>query len=471
MQREAHQGDEEEALSAPDPFDLPDDAWLEPRAFRESHTSKGFPRGVAVHSLSDSGEEGSASQGAAPGAPARPRAPPAKRPFERGEVVEAEVHPPPLQRRRPQAAQQEQRRIVLRPAAKGAAPATDSAPLRVPRQPVLPERSRPQRVVPEAVDGELEGEARQARTRTRSPKPKVSTTSSPPPVPKKVPPADKKGIPYKAAPRVAPKASPKADFKGPPHALFVNKVQGGEGAATRAPSKPPPAQVTGHRTKQAYHKWAQEARAEEEEAEAQAAAQGAASSSRPARVLATRTEATIVFDWHQVLDKAWVENKQATWSTARGSHGHFEPAFTDALRAFVLEHLPVCIAILSFCSRASAEWYEVHFLREAVDQLHAVLPSSTRVRFGQTFARTGPEGKAQQLSQIDPPVSVVIDDNKWICKECRKTGALVVQASKGGDVDQLLYELDEASRLIKEVGRDNLPRARKLEARELLYEA
>ena len=249
----------------------------------------------------------------------------------------------------------------------------------------------------------------------------------------------------------------------------MNKVQGGEGAATRAPSKPPPAQVTGHRTKQAYHKWAQEARAEEEEAEAQAAAQGAASST--ARVLASRTEATIVFDWHQVLDKAWVENTQASWSTARGSHGHFEPAFTDALRAFVLEHLPVCIAILSFCSRASAEWYEVHFLREAVDQLHAVLPSSTRVRYGQTFARTGPEGKAQQLSQIDPPASVVIDDNKQICRECRKTSALVVQASKGGGVDQLLYELDEASRLIKEVGRDNLPRARRLEARELLYEA
>ena len=232
----------------------------------------------------------------------------------------------------------------------------------MPRPPVLPERSRPQRVVPEAVDGELEGEARQARARARSPKPKVSTASSPPPVPKKVPPADKKGIPYKAAPRVAPKVS-------------------------------------------------------------------------------------------------------------RGSHGHFKPAFTDALRAFVLEHLPVCIAILSFCSRASAEWYEVHFLREAVDCLHALLPSSTRVRFGQTFSRTGPEGKAQQLSQIDPPASVVIDDNKWICKECRKTGALVVQASKGGDVDQLLFELDEASRLIKEVGRDNLPRARQLEARELLYEA
>ena len=207
----------------------------------------------------------------------------------------------------------------------------------------------------------------------------------------------------------------------------MDKVQGGEGAASR---KPPPAQVTGHRTKQAYHKWAQEARAEEEEAEAQAAARGAASSSRPQRVLATRTEATIVFDWHNVLDKAWVENKQATWSTARGTHGYFKPAFTDALKAFVVEHRPVCIAILSYCSRASARWYEVHFLQEAVDCLHRLLPSSTRVRYGQTFQRTGPEGKAQQLSQIDPPASVVIDDNKSICKECRKTGALVAQADK-----------------------------------------
>ena len=407
MQREAHQHNEEEALSAPDPFDLPDDAWLEPHAFRESHTSRGFPRGVAVHSLSDSGEE-TAGQGAAPGAPAQPRAPPTKRPFERGEVVEAEVHPPPLQRRRPQEAQQERRRIVLRPTAKGAAPASESTPLRVPKPAVLPERSRPQRVVPEAVDGELEGEARQARARTRSPKPKVSTASSPPPVPKSVPPADRKGIPYKAAPKVIPKA----DFKGPPHALFVNKVQDGEGAASRAPSKPPPAQVTGHRTKQAYHKWAQEARAEEEEAEAQAAARGAASSSRPQRVLATLTEATIVFDWHNVLDKAWVENKQATWSTARGTHGYFKPAFTDAFRAFVVEHRPICVAILSYCSRASARWYEVHFLQEAVDCLHRLLPTSTRVRFGQTYQRTGPEGKAQQLSQIDPPASLIIDDNK-----------------------------------------------------------
>ena len=174
----------------------------------------------------------------------------------------------------------------------------------------------------------------------------------------------------------------------------MNKVQGGEGAATRAPSKPPPAQVTGHRAKQAYHKWAQEARAEEEEAEAQAAARGAASSSRPRRVLATRAEATIVLDWHNVLDKAWVENKHATWSTARGTHGYFKPAFTDALRAFVVEHRPMCVAILSYCSRASARWYEVHFLQEAVDCLHRLLPTSTRVRFGQTYQRTGPEGKS-----------------------------------------------------------------------------
>ncbi|CAE7412617.1 unnamed protein product, partial [Symbiodinium sp. CCMP2592] len=33
VQRTAHQGDAEEALSAPDPFDLPDDAWIDPSSY------------------------------------------------------------------------------------------------------------------------------------------------------------------------------------------------------------------------------------------------------------------------------------------------------------------------------------------------------------------------------------------------------------------------------------------------------
>ena len=127
----------------------------------------------------------------------------------------------------------------------------------------------------------------------------------------------------------------------------------------------------------------------------------------------------MIFDWHNVLDKAWVEDKTADWNTPRGAHGYFKPAFTEALKAFVAEHRPICLAILSFCSRSSAPWYEFHFLKEAANCLGRDLPTSSRIRYGQTYQRTGPEGKAQQLSQIEPPASVVIDDNKAICKECR----------------------------------------------------
>ena len=248
----------------------------------------------------------------------------------------------------------------------------------------------------------------------------------------------------------------------------MRNVAGREGPEARSTGKAPPPQVTGNRQKLAYHAWYQQQRAEEE---AQAAASGTATSSRVPRVLASRTEITVVFDWHNVLDKAWVEARGANWQTQRGSHGYFKVPFTEAPKAFVIDHRPVCVAILSYCSRASAAWFEHHYLREAADCLVRDLPSSTRIRYGQTFSRTGPDGKAQQLSQIDPPASLIIDDNRAICKECRKTGALVVQVEKGGDIDQILYELDQASRLIKRTGRDNLPRARRLEPQELLFEA
>ncbi|CAE7577448.1 unnamed protein product, partial [Symbiodinium sp. KB8] len=179
---------------------------------------------------------------------------------------------------------------------------------------------------------------------------------------RKVPPADKFGVRYKAAPSYPPGSVPQAppQYKGPPHEVFVRNVAGKKGPETRSTGKAPPPQVTGNRQKLAYHAWAQQQRAEEE---AQAAASGAASSSRVPRVLATRTEATVVFDWHNVLDKAWVENKKSDWSTRRGTHGYFKPAFTEALKNFVVEHRPVCVAILSYCSRSSAAWYETHFLR------------------------------------------------------------------------------------------------------------
>ena len=159
-------------------------------------------------------------------------------------------------------------------------------------------------------------------------------------------------------------------------------------------------------------------------------------------------EATIVFDWHQVLDKAWIENRGATWETKRGSHGYFNVDFLESLKAFCEEHKPLRIAILSYCSPANAAWYQHHFLEEALFCFREALPSSTNLSIGQTFQRTGPDGKAQQLSKIVPPASLIIDDNNGIVKECRQTGALVIHASKGGGADQLIFELEQAGALI-----------------------
>ncbi|CAE7947096.1 unnamed protein product [Symbiodinium sp. KB8] len=488
----AQEEDAAEALSAPDPYDLPE-------------------------------EEAVQHRGAARGAPAEPRAAPPKRPFTPGEVVEAEVEETaPVRHRRPSNPPAQRPRVTLIPAAKGSASERTAAALRINRPPPKPP-TKPRPAAARSVRPTLEAEEEPGpRERTRTPRradaapskgaaqahrgagksgswpPRRRTpshdegaasegdtprSSAPvtkadlpkkvvvrPAVPRKVPPTDRHGVRYKAAPDYPPGAVPQRppQYKGPPHEVFVRNVAGREGPEARSTGKAPPPQVTGNRQKLAYHAWYQQQRAEEE---AQAAASGAATSSRVPRVLASRTEITVVFDWHNVLDKAWVEARGANWQTQRGSHGYFKVPFTEALKAFVIDHRPVCVAILSYCSRASAAWFEHHFLREAADCLVRDLPSSTRIRYGQTFSRTGPDGKAQQLSQIDPPASLIIDDNRAICKECRKTGALVVQAEKGGDIDQILYELDQASRLIKRTGRDSLPRARRLEPQELLFEA
>ena len=523
VQRAAHQEDAAEALSAPDPCDLPEDAWVNPAPYRAGYSSAGFPLGVPVRQIDTSSEEEVVQyRGAARGAP-EPRAAPPKRPFTPGEVVEAEVEETaPVRRRRPSNPPAQRPRVTLIPAAKGSASERTAEALRINRPPPKPP-TKPRPVAARSVRATLEAEEEPGpRERTRTPRradaaptkgaaqahrgagksgswpPRrrapshdkgaasegdTPRSSAPvtkadvpkkvvvrPAVPKKVPPADRFGVRYKAVPDYPPGAVPQRppQYKGPPHEVFVRNVAGREGAEARSTSKPPPPQVTGNRQKLAYHAWYQQQRAEEE---AQAAAEGAATSSRVPRVLASRTEITVVFDWHNVLDKAWVEAKGATWQTQRGSHGYFKVPFTEALKAFVIDHRPVCLAILSYCSRSSAAWFEHHFLQEAAYCLTHDLPSSTRLRYGQTFSRTGPDGKAQQLSQIYPPASLIIDDNKSICKECRKTGALVVQAEKGGDIEQILYELDQASRLIKRTGRDNLPRARRLEPQELLFEA
>ena len=190
----------------------------------------------------------------------------------------------------------------------------------------------------------------------------------------------------------------------------------------------------------------------------------------PRGVPEARLDSSSSEDHHRQRGAAAGAPARPTWETKRGSHGYFNVDFLESLKAFCEEHKPLRIAILSYCSPTNAAWYQHHFLEEALFCFREALPSSTNLSIGQTFQRTGPDGKAQQLSKIVPPASLIIDDNNGIVKECRKTGALVIHASKGGGADQPIFELGQASPLIKKTGRNNLPHARRLEPVELLYE-
>ena len=130
-------------------------------------------------------------------------------------------------------------------------------------------------------------------------------------LPRKVPPTDRHGVKYKAPPVPAPPVvrPEHQGGRGPAQARR-------EGTAANGDRKPPQAGLS--RLGEAG-KTRRERRGR---------------SLRRGRlqqwVLASRTEATIVFDWRQVLEKAWIENRGATWETKRGSHGYFNVDLAQA---------------------------------------------------------------------------------------------------------------------------------------------
>ena len=63
----------------------------------------------------------------------------------------------------------------------------------------------------------------------------------------------------------------------------------------------------------------------------------------------------------------------------------------------------------------------------------------------------------------------LIDDKPIICRECRKTGAIVIQ-SVPDDRQALQDDLLAAQQAIDAIGRNNLRVARWLEDRELLHD-
>ena len=78
------------------------------------------------------------------------------------------------------------------------------------------------------------------------------------------------------------------------------------------------------------------------------------------------------------------------------------------------------------------------------------------------------KGAVFQTLLLHPP-NIFIDDKPIICRELRKTGAIVIQ-SNPSDPQGLQDDLLAAQQAIDARGRNNLPVARYLQDSELLFE-
>ena len=148
-------------------------------------------------------------------------------------------------------------------------------------------------------------------------------------------------------------------------------------------------------------------------------------------------EFCVCIDFHNVLDL--------------GSGGRFiavDQRIVAKLRELLVDCAPnscapVRLHICSFCGQAQADYYWSTNLQACQDQLREVLSSPTiRVTAQQVFNRTGIDGKVHRLSLLTPnKPHVFIDDNPSICKEARRTNALVVEVNKRCRVVGLVEDL------------------------------
>ena len=106
----------------------------------------------------------------------------------------------------------------------------------------------------------------------------------------------------------------------------------------------------------------------------------------------------------------------------------------------------------------------------ALTDLESFLPEYISVLGAQCTARVGVNGKARYSQTLRPhPPNIFIDDKPIICRELRKTGAIVIQ-SQPSDPQGLQDDLLAAQQAIDARGRNNLPVARYLQDSELLFQ-
>ena len=263
---------------------------------------------------------------------------------------------------------------------------------------------------------------------------------------------------YKAPP-VLPRKS--HSFKGPPRRVFVAEIRPGPNKF-RPPYKAP--WHFNHGPREAYHAW-RHSQWQEQRAGSQPPAEPSHTPTRrhqraASSALASREPIVLCMDWHGVLDRGW---NQATRT--------FTPSARAAILNFCQQNQPVIFAILSFSAERNHQSYWATGIGPALRDLESFLPEYISVLGAQFCARVGANGKARFSQTLRPrPSNIFIDDKPIICRELRKTGAIVIQ-SNPNDPTGLQDDLLAAQQAIDARGRNNLPVARYLQNSELLFES
>ena len=151
---------------------------------------------------------------------------------------------------------------------------------------------------------------------------------------------------------------------------------------------------------------------------------------------------------HGVLDRGWDGRNRAFYPAARA-------AFLISANKTNLSFLPSSHTVPNTTTQATGPH----------------MPEYISVLGAQCTARVGVNGKARYSQSLRPhPPNIFIDDKPIICRELRKTGAIVIQ-SVPTDPQGLQDDLLAAQQAIDARGRNNLPVARYLQDSELLFES
>ena len=280
---------------------------------------------------------------------------------------------------------------------------------------------------------------------------------TPPKTPPKRPPAP--AVPWKAPPSttVVPPRPGVVVYKPPPHGAFV-AIIGKDPAGGRV--RPPPSNLVhpNHRARRAREDW------DRNNPQPAGAALGAPGPRppppplyrAPQRQVAGRPKVVVIFDWFGVLSRSWDTRLR-----------RFSNRFLLAFNRFLFELRPIEVGICSYAD-TNRERYLRDCLRPAREQIVNLQASPADFWLLQTTQRTGPEGKASFLHQVS--TNYFVDDNPLICRECRRTGCVVVRADPSAGEQGLLDDLDNIQQNLEARDRDNLPTARQLAHAEFLFD-